>query len=130
MGKDSFLRITVITPERRVLDEPTESAVIPAHDGELGILRNRAALLCELGVGVLRFRSGGQTRRVFIDGGFAQVHENRITLLSDSALGEEEVTSQVLAQAEEAARDARLTPSQRLRARRRAAALRGLSQRG
>jgi len=98
------LHVTVITPERRVLDADADAVVIPAHDGELGVLRDRAALLCELGVGQLRYSRAGQTQRVFIDGGFAQVLDNRITVLSGRALPAEEVTPAMVSEAETAAR--------------------------
>ncbi|MBN2446260.1 MAG: ATP synthase F1 subunit epsilon [Phycisphaerae bacterium] len=97
------INLIVITPERQVLDEHTDAVVIPAHDGELGILRGRAALMCELGIGQLRYEQGGKTERVFIDGGFAQVHGDRVTVLSPRALPSGSVTAEVMSAAEQAA---------------------------
>lgn len=126
MAKKTDVKLVVITPERQVLEEACDEVVIPAHDGELGILRDRAALMCELGVGVLRYRRGNATQRVFIDSGFAQVHDNHVTVLSASALRADEVTPERVAAAERAAREhtgqttaamaARRTAERRLRA--------------
>lgn len=85
------LSCTVVTPERAVLDEAAEAVVVPAHDGEIGILPGHARLLAKLGVGVLRVRSGGGTREMFVEGGFVQVAENRVTVLTDSACELEDV---------------------------------------
>lgn len=79
------LHCTVVTPERAVLDEAAESVVVPAHDGELGILPGHARLLAKLGVGVLRVTAGGKTLEMFIEGGFVQVADNRVTVLTDFA---------------------------------------------
>ena len=45
---------TVVTPEQQVLDETVTQAILPAHDGQIGILTDRAPLLVKLGVGPLR----------------------------------------------------------------------------
>ncbi len=90
------IHLVVITPERQVLDERTEAVVIPAHDGELGILRDRAALMCELGIGQLRYGPPGQAKRLFVDGGFAQIIDNSVTVLTNRALPAEEITAETV----------------------------------
>jgi len=96
------IHVVVITPERQVLEQATDGVVIPAHDGELGVLRDRAALVCELGIGQLRYSQAGQTWRVFIDGGFAEVLDNHVTVLTAQAMPAAEVTLDVLRDAERA----------------------------
>ncbi len=102
MGDSSDIKLLVLTPERQVLEETADAVVIPAHDGELGILRDRAALVCELGTGQLRYTRGGTTRRLFVDRGFAQVANNHVTVLTGEALRAEEVTAEVVAAASRA----------------------------
>jgi F-type H+-transporting ATPase subunit epsilon len=99
MAPGNDIHLLVITPERQVLEQPVDSVVIPAHDGELGVLRNRAALMCELGIGQLRYTAADRTRRMFIDGGFAQVLDNQVTVLTNQALTNEAVTAEVVAAA-------------------------------
>ncbi len=104
MAGSDKIKLLVITPERQVLDVAADAVVIPAHDGELGILADRAPLMCELGIGHLRYTQRDKVQRVFIDGGFAQVLENRVVVLTSRALRSEEVTPQVLGAAEDEAR--------------------------
>jgi F-type H+-transporting ATPase subunit epsilon len=79
-------QVVLVTPEQQVLDQTITHAILPAHDGELGILSGRAPLLVKLGVGILRLDSpGGQTRQFFIDGGIAQMKDNRLTILTTEA---------------------------------------------
>lgn len=104
MAQTREVRITVITPERKVVEENAASIVFPAHDGELGVLLDRAPLLCELGVGQLRFTlADGVTRRMLIDGGFAQVNHNAVTVLTSNAMTKEDVTDRAIADFEAAA---------------------------
>jgi F-type H+-transporting ATPase subunit epsilon len=100
MTKKPKIRLVVITPERQVLAEQTTSVVFAAHDGELGVLHNRAPLMCELGIGQLRYDVEGQSRRLFIDGGFAQVHEDTVTILAQQAIPVEQVTPEMVTDAE------------------------------
>ncbi len=86
MAKEAPIECSIITPERLVLNTPATAVVFPAHDGMVGILKDRAPLLCELGTGVLRVDvPDGQTKNVFIDAGFAQVLDNQVTILTERA---------------------------------------------
>lgn len=102
MAKAKGLKLVVITPEKRVLDETAESVVIPAHDGELGVLAGRAPLMCRLGTGQLRYQTGGRTQRLLVDGGFGQVVRDEVTVLTDSVMQQAEITDERIAEAEQA----------------------------
>lgn len=97
MAKRADIKLTVVTPERQVISEAVESCVIPAHDGEVGILTDRAPLMCELGIGKLTYTQGAKSHCVFIDGGFAQVHDNSVTVLTAQAYTPSEITDAVIA---------------------------------
>ena len=80
------LTVSVVTPEGAVLDCEARSATFPAYDGEMGILPDHAPLLAKLGIGVLRVvDADGETRRLYVDGGFAQVGDNKLALLTEQA---------------------------------------------
>ena len=84
-GPMSF-QCTVVTPEQQALDEPAEQVVLPAHDGQIGILPGRAPLLVKLGVGPLRVDLAGGERRFFlVDGGVAQMRDDKLTVLTQVA---------------------------------------------
>ena len=76
----------VVTPEQQVLDASLTQAIIPAVDGLLGILTYRAPLLAKLGKGPLRLDlESGQRRTFQISGGVAQMKDNKLTILTQTA---------------------------------------------
>src|SRR5260370_27216490 len=79
------LQCIVVTPEQALLDEPADFVALPMFDGELGVLPGRAPLIGRLGFGELRVRKGEQTQRFYVDGGFAQVRANVVTVLTGKA---------------------------------------------
>ncbi len=85
------LRCVVVTPERAVLDEKAAFVVLPLFDGELGILPGRLPLIGRLGFGELRLVHGQQIHRYYIDGGFAQVRANVVTVLTPRAIAANEI---------------------------------------
>ncbi len=85
MAKSDTFNCTVITPEAAVLECDVTSVAFPAHDGEMGILNHRAPLICRMGIGTLRIEGPDGPHRFFVDGGFAQVVDNRLTLLTEQA---------------------------------------------
>jgi F-type H+-transporting ATPase subunit epsilon len=91
MAKNDTFHCSVITPERAVLEADATFVALPAHDGELGILRNRAPLLYKLGTGELRVETSEGRHLLFVDGGFAQMVENRLILLTEQAKRLEEI---------------------------------------
>ncbi len=81
---------------------------LPAHDGELGFLANRAPLLCKLGVGELRVSSVDGDQRFFLDSGFAQMLNNELTILTEGAEAASDID---LAQVETELQDASAMPA-------------------
>jgi F-type H+-transporting ATPase subunit epsilon len=80
------LRCVVVTPEKTWLDQSADSVVLPLFDGELGILPGRSPLIGRLGFGELRTKQNETIRRYFIDGGFAQVKNDVVTILTNRAI--------------------------------------------
>lgn len=83
---DKSLQCVVVTPERAVLDERVDFVALPMYDGELGVLPGRAPLIGRLGYGELRTRRGEAVERYFVDGGFAQVRADVVTVLTQRAI--------------------------------------------
>ena len=80
------IQCVVVTPERTLFDELVEFVALPLIDGELGVLRGRSPVIGRLGFGELRTKAQGTTKRYFVDGGFAQVRDDVVTVLTNRAI--------------------------------------------
>jgi F-type H+-transporting ATPase subunit epsilon len=100
---------TIVTPEQQALDATVEQAILPAHDGLIGILTDRSPLLIKLGIGPLRVDlSGGKQQFFLVDGGVAQMKDNKLTVLTTLATPASDIKADT-AKAEYAEAEARKT---------------------
>lgn len=79
------LKVALISPDRTVFDGPADMVVAPAWDGSLGILQGHAPMLALLGNGEVRVTNGSTESRFRVEGGFLQVADDTVTLLSERA---------------------------------------------
>jgi F-type H+-transporting ATPase subunit epsilon len=87
---DSF-ELQIVTPERLVVETRAEELQIPGKNGYLGILPQHAPLITELAVGEITYRNGGQTGRVAVAWGFAEVLPDKVTILAETAERAEDI---------------------------------------
>ena len=79
------LRFEVVTPSRRVMEGRAREIRIPGALGELGILPGHTELLTSLGTGEVRWFDGDTTGRMVVQGGFAEVQPDAVTVLASIA---------------------------------------------
>lgn len=91
MARTDTFQLSVITPERAILETAATFVALPAWDGEIGILPHRAPLLARLGVGWLRADTPQGKKELLLDGGFAQVVEDKVTVLTEHAQTRDEI---------------------------------------
>ena len=79
------MALEIISPERLLLDRDVDMVVIPGTEGDLGILPGHAKLITGLRGGLVDlYENGARTERYFVTGGFAEVTEDRCSVLADS----------------------------------------------
>jgi F-type H+-transporting ATPase subunit epsilon len=76
-------RLTVVTRERRIIDTDVEEVLLPAYDGEIGVLPGHTPLLTTLRIGVMRYRAGNAVERIVLSWGFAEVLPDRVIVLAE-----------------------------------------------
>jgi F-type H+-transporting ATPase subunit epsilon len=82
-----MLTVSVVSPERTLFEGEAESLVAPAFDGQVGILTDHAPMLTLLGDGELRLTSAGGERKFTVSGGFLEVADNRVRVVTERAEG-------------------------------------------
>jgi F-type H+-transporting ATPase subunit epsilon len=100
------IQLVIVTPERQLLRETIVEVTLPGADGELGVLPGHAPLITELGIGELGYRTAsGETAVLAVIRGFAEVLQDRVSVLAETAERAEEIdverAKQALKRAEE-----------------------------
>jgi len=85
------LLLEVVTPERRLLSQEVDEVRIPGALGEMGVLPGHTPLLTSLGTGPISYSLGQQQLMLAVQGGFAEVLPDRVTVLANVAEAPEEI---------------------------------------
>ena len=80
-----MLHVSIISPERILYEGDTDSVVAPAFDGQVGILTSHAPMMTLLGSGELRLGAEGAGRRFRVEGGFLQVVDDQVRVVTERA---------------------------------------------
>jgi F-type H+-transporting ATPase subunit epsilon len=78
-------RLTIVTRERKIVETDAVEAVLPASDGEIGILPGHTPLLALLRVGVMRYRTNGNSQSLVLSWGFAEILPERVIVMAETA---------------------------------------------
>ena len=106
MAENIFLE--VVTPGASVVSEEAEIVMAPGSEGEFGVLTGHTTFLTSLKLGALRYKdASGKERMLFVNGGFAEVLPNKVTVLAESAERRKDIDA-------ERARDAKTRAEKRL----------------
>ena len=98
------VNLEIVSPERLLLARPVEMVVIPASEGDMGVLEGHAPAIVMLRGGIIALYEDDRiTDQMYVAGGFAEVTPERCTVLADEAMPFEEVTPDQLAERERAA---------------------------
>ena len=85
------IEIEVVTPAAAVLDAKAEEVILPGVEGELGILPGHLPLLTALDVGPMQVKQNGKIREFYLEGGFAEISHDKITVLTETCRGVDEI---------------------------------------
>ena len=87
-ARELVMQVTVISPEASMFDGEADAVVAPAFDGQVGILPNHAPFMTLLGEGTLTVRRADAVSRFSVRGGFLQVVDNRVRVVTEHVQGE------------------------------------------
>jgi F-type H+-transporting ATPase subunit epsilon len=103
MALPTHIRLEFVTPERAIAHEDVDEIGLPGEEGDFGVLPGHAPLLAALRTGQMWYRKGAEMHHAFVDGGFAEVVPDRVSILAPVAERAEEID---IARAEAAKRRA------------------------
>jgi len=85
------IQLEIVTPERRLLEEPVDEVVLPSTEGYLGVLPGHAPLLALLDAGEVSYRVGNERRFLAVSGGYAEVLRSSVSVLARTGELAEEI---------------------------------------
>jgi len=85
------LHLTVVTPERKVVETEADEVQLPGSEGYFGVLPGHTPFLTTLGVGEVGYRIGNEWEYLAITWGYAEVLPNKVTILTETAVMAEEI---------------------------------------
>lgn len=98
------LQVIVVTPETTVREAVASFVALPLFDGEIGIAPAHSPMIGRLGYGEMRLEVAGKTERFYVDGGFVQVADNVVSVLTNRAIPAENLDAIAAEQMLESAR--------------------------
>ncbi len=88
----STFKCAIVTPSEQILDEEVVEVEFPQWDGQRGVLHGAAPFVAKLGTGRLRIKFADGADRVYLlNGGFAELHDDRLVLVADEIVPKEEL---------------------------------------
>lgn len=91
MAIPKHLRLEFVTPERSVVHAEVDEVQLPGEEGYFGVLPGHAPMLAALRTGPMWYRAGNETKHAFVDGGFAEVLPDRVSVLAQVAERAEDI---------------------------------------
>lgn len=85
------LRLEIVTPESRAYSEDVEMVVLPAVEGEMGVLPMHVPLMTQIKPGELVVTKAGQTLHLAVGDGFVEITQTHVNVLTDMALEEQHI---------------------------------------
>ena len=80
-----LFRVDIVTPEAVIWSGEAEMVSARTTEGDIGILANHEPTMAALATGAVTIHHDGTVTAAGIHGGFLQIYENQVTLLTDSA---------------------------------------------
>ncbi len=85
------LTLEVVTPYGPVLKEEVDEVVAPGSEGEFGVLPGHVPFVTTLKIGMVVYKKGGSVAYLFANSGYAEVYDNTVLILADSAERAEDI---------------------------------------
>ena len=101
----SHLHLTIVTPERSLVTEAVDELQLPGAEGYLGVLPGHAPLFTELKVGELSYRKGTNWTSLAVAWGFAEVFQDQVRVLAETAERAQEIDLERARRAKERAEE-------------------------
>ncbi|MDB4588326.1 ATP synthase F1 subunit epsilon, partial [bacterium] len=99
-------QLDIVTPEKTIFSDQVDDVYLPGSEGEMGVLSMHSAMVTPLQPGELRYLKDGKNEDLAIGEGFAEVTQEKVTVLTDLAVNDAEIDEAKVEEAMKRAQDA------------------------
>ncbi len=94
----AFLQCEIVTPERKVFSCEASFVVLPAAEGEMGVLPKHEPVVTTLNAGSARVTVEGTTEptKFVVEGGYAQVQADKVIILANHAIAVSDIDAEAV----------------------------------
>ncbi len=101
------IQFELVSPAKLLVSSPVDMVVVPGSEGDFGALARHAPMITTVRPGVIVVHDGGKvSSSTFVAGGFAEVNEERITVLAEEAIPVGDLTAAMVAARKKAGKEA------------------------
>ncbi|CAA7619384.1 F0F1 ATP synthase subunit epsilon [Magnetospirillum sp. SS-4] len=101
------IQFELVSPAKLLVSSPVDMVVVPGSEGDFGALARHAPMITTVRPGVIVVHDGGkESSKTFVAGGFAEVNEERVTVLAEEAIPVSDITAEMAAARAKAAKEA------------------------
>ena len=101
------IKFELVSPAKLLISEPVDMVVVPGTEGDFGAMALHAPMITTVRPGVIDVHNDGKVgTRIFVAGGFAEVNEERVTVLAEEALPVADITADMVSSRLQEAREA------------------------
>ena len=101
------IQFELVSPAKLLVSSPVDMVVVPGSEGDFGALARHAPMITTVRPGVIVVHDGGkESSKTFVAGGFAEVNEERVTVLAEEAIPVGDITAEMAAARAKAAKEA------------------------
>jgi F-type H+-transporting ATPase subunit epsilon len=101
------IKFELVSPAKLLVSSSVDMVVVPGTEGDFGALAQHAPMIATVRPGVIDIHDGGKvSSRIFVAGGFAEVNEERVTVLAEEAMPVADITHDLVSSRQQAAKEA------------------------
>lgn len=100
-----MFQLQILSPLGEIFSDSVDEVSVPTAKGEIAILTNHAPLFTKITEGIITIKKSGKETAIAVVGGFSEIKNNTVTILSDHAIKADDIESSKAAEAKKMAEE-------------------------
>lgn len=80
------IHASIVSPERRIFEGEVDYISVPSIEGSMGLLPNHMPVVCQLKIGIVKYRIGNKSEYIAVQRGYMEFFENNVNIITGRAI--------------------------------------------